>query len=47
MKTERPQITQMNADKETSVTICVNLRYLRCVRCRDESSNSLKGDFDG
>jgi len=30
---------QMNADKNSSVTICVNLRYLRFARCRDESGN--------
>jgi len=33
MITEKPQITQMNADKENpSAPICVYLRYLRYLR---------------
>ena len=48
MNTEKPQITQMNADKENpSATICANLRYLRFDRINRETKSIWKGVSDG
>ena len=48
MTDRKPQITQMNADKENpSATICVNLRYLRFDRINRETKGIWKGVSDG
>jgi len=48
MNTEKPQITQMNADKENlSATICANLRYLRFGCLDRETRIFLKGVSNG
>jgi hypothetical protein len=48
MNTEKPQIMQMNADKENpSATLCANLRYLRFDRINRETKGIWKGEFDG
>ncbi len=48
MKQEKPQITQMNADKENpSATICANLRYLRFDRFNRQTTGFWKGVSNG
>ena len=48
MNTEKPQITQMNADMEiSSATICANLRYLRFDRINRETKGIWKGVSNG
>jgi hypothetical protein len=50
MKKEKPQITQMNADKDKenpSATLCANLRHLRFDRLNRESRGFWKGAIDG
>jgi hypothetical protein len=48
MNTEKPQITQMSADKENpSATICADLRYLRFDRLNHETRSFWKGVSNG
>jgi len=48
MKKEKPQITQMSADKgNPSATICADLRYLRFDRLNRETKSFWKGVSNG
>jgi hypothetical protein len=48
MKKEKPQITQINTDKESpSATICANLRYLRFDRLNPKRMSFWKGVSNG